>query len=129
MLRLDRGANDSPGWWHPDCKVFVMSRGGLFMFCPVSEVEVAHPKFELGCAMLILVCAVMIGVEAHWTVEHIGSPEPLTFRILNSIFNLLFTVELILRATVDGLYFWSWSNPSIHWNLMDSVLVARFLPS
>ena len=94
-----------------------------------SRAQVTHPKFEWGCAVLILLCAVLIGVEAHWSVENIGLPEPLVFRVLNSIFNITFAVELILRATVDGLHFLSCTNPSIHWNLMDAILVASSSPA
>ena len=93
----------------------------------MSFAEVTHPKFEWCCAILILVCAVMIGVEAHWTVGNIGASEPLSFRVLNSLFNIAFSIELLLRAIVDGMYFLSYKNPSIHWNLMDSLLVASFL--
>jgi len=85
---------------------------------------VASPVFEWFCASLILLCALLIGVEAHWSVQNIGVTSPVAFRVLNTGFNLLFTVELILRLMVDGVHFLSWYNQSIHWNAMDAALVT-----
>ena len=80
--------------------------------------------FEWFCASLILLCAVLVGVQAHWDIQSIGVAPPEVFRVLNTGFNLLFTVELILRVMVEGLLFFSWYNPSIHWNAMDAGLVT-----
>ena len=85
---------------------------------------VASPAFEWFCASLILLCALLIGVEAHWSVQNIGVTSPVAFRVLNTGFNLLFTLELVLRLMVDGVHFLSWYNQSIHWNAMDAALVT-----
>lgn len=61
--------------------------------------------FEWFCASLILLCAVLVGVQAHWDIQSIGVAPPEVFRVLNTGFNLLFTVELILRVMVEGLLF------------------------
>lgn len=83
--------------------------------------------FEWFCASLILICAVLVGVQAHWDIQYIGVTPPAVFRVLNTGFNLLFTVELVLRLMVEGLLFFSWYNPSIHWNAMDAALVTAAL--
>lgn len=85
---------------------------------------VRNSKFEWLCAALILLCALMIGAEAHYQVTHVGEQEPLAFRVLNTCFNVAFTVELCLRIMVDQLFFFSCRNASIHWNLLDSILVS-----
>ncbi|CAJ1413572.1 unnamed protein product [Effrenium voratum] len=92
-----------------------------------AKLIVGNPKFEWSCATLILLCAILIGVEAHWSMVNIGSTPPLVFRIFNSVFNGLFTIELCLRLAVDGLYFWTLRNSSIHWNALDTVLVLLAL--
>jgi len=88
---------------------------------------VESSKFEWTCATLIILCAMLIGVEANWSMENVGSPEPLAFRVLNAIFNVAFTVELFLRCLVDGCFFFSAYHPSLHWNIMDALLVCAGL--
>lgn len=85
---------------------------------------VRNSKFEWACATLILLCAMMIGAEAHYNVTHVGEPEPVVFRVLNTCFNVAFTLELCLRILVDQLFFFSCRNASIHWNLLDTILVS-----
>ncbi|CAK9070144.1 unnamed protein product [Durusdinium trenchii] len=85
---------------------------------------VIAPSFEWFCASLILLCALLIGTEANWNIQNIGSAPPAIFRILNTAFNFLFALELVLRILVEGLGFFSFYNQSIHWNVMDAALVA-----
>ena len=89
-----------------------------------AKMIVASPGFEWFCASLILLCALLIGTEANWNIQNIGINPPEIFRILNATFNFLFALELVLRVLVDGLSFFSFYNPSIHWNLMDAALVS-----
>eukprot|EP00435_Cladocopium_sp_Y103_P012200 s2743_g3.t1 len=89
-----------------------------------AKIIVDSPVFEWFCASLILLCAVLIGVQARWDIQSIGVAPPEAFRVLNTGFNLLFTLELVLRVMVEGLLFFSWYNPSIHWNAMDATLVT-----
>lgn len=90
----------------------------------IAQRIVVSPTFEWFCASLILLCAMLIGVEAHWSIQNIHAPGPEVFQVLNTGFNLLFTVELVLRVMVEGVLFLSWHNPSIHWNVMDAGLVT-----
>ena len=90
----------------------------------LAKTVVSSTYFEWFCASLILLCALLIGAEAHWNIQNIGVQPPVTFRVLNTSFNLLFTIELVLRVLVEGAPFLSWYNPSLHWNVMDTILVA-----
>mmetsp|Transcript_58298 Transcript_58298/g.130191 ORF Transcript_58298/g.130191 Transcript_58298/m.130191 type:complete len:614 (-) Transcript_58298:41-1882(-) len=84
---------------------------------------VEAPVFEWVCGVLILLCAVLIGVEAEWTMQNIGTATPLVFRVLNTSFNAAFGIELCLRWLVEGLSFFSWNNQSLHWNTLDLALI------
>eukprot|EP00439_Symbiodinium_sp_Y106_P026830 s1429_g3.t1 len=85
---------------------------------------VEAPLFESASGGLILLCAVLIGVEAEYSMQTIGEPSPAVFRFLNSAFNFCFACELLLRMLVDGLLFFSCYNPLIHWNVLDFTLIA-----
>lgn len=85
---------------------------------------VRNSKFEWFCAVLIILCALMIGLEANWTMLNIGESQPVIFRVLNSCFNVAFTLELFLRLLVDQWFFFNCKNGSIHWNILDSILVT-----
>lgn len=90
---------------------------------------VTHPRFEPVCAMLVMLCSAQIGAEAHYSMQSAAEKEAtkIVFRVLDVIFNTLFTAELAVRLCADGLHFLSCQNPSIRWNLMDFVLVVTAL--
>eukprot|EP00930_Biecheleria_cincta_P028870 TRINITY_DN20101_c0_g1_i2.p1 TRINITY_DN20101_c0_g1~~TRINITY_DN20101_c0_g1_i2.p1 ORF type:complete len:634 (+),score=101.51 TRINITY_DN20101_c0_g1_i2:112-2013(+) len=80
--------------------------------------------FDAFTAMLIMVCAVLVGVEADWTMQNPNDAPPAVFQTLNRIFAFLFLVELLMRIAAEGLYFISCLNPSVNWNILDSLLVS-----
>eukprot|EP00930_Biecheleria_cincta_P069849 TRINITY_DN57532_c0_g1_i1.p1 TRINITY_DN57532_c0_g1~~TRINITY_DN57532_c0_g1_i1.p1 ORF type:complete len:645 (+),score=99.82 TRINITY_DN57532_c0_g1_i1:41-1936(+) len=84
-----------------------------------------HGRFEPVCSTVMILCAVQIACEAHDSMHEVKFEPQLLFRILDIAFNIIFTLELLLRWSADGFcFFFSPSNPSVKWNAFDFVLVA-----
>lgn len=90
--------------------------------CDFIATLVMSKPFEYGVMLMVLVNAIMIGFET----EHMASAETaqstLGFRICESLFCLVFTVELLLRMIVLGPDFFrvkGWE-----WNWADCIVVT-----
>lgn len=89
---------------------------------------VNHKRFEMGCALLVILCALCIGIESDYTIQHASDPQHAVFRGLDIAFNVCFTLELLIRWTSEGfLAFLNWHNPAFKWNWMDFGLVSLSL--
>lgn len=86
---------------------------------------VAHKRFEMGCGILVILCALSIGVESDYTIQHALEPQHPIFRALDLTFNLFFALELAVRWISEGfLHFLSCDNSAFKWNWMDFGLVS-----
>lgn len=85
---------------------------------------VFHPRFELVVSAVLTLCAVLIGAEVHWGMHELGQEQLPFFRAMDILFNIIFTLELILRVVADYWFFISRFNPSLSWNILDMVLVC-----
>lgn len=86
---------------------------------------VAHRRFEMGCGILVILCALSIGVESDYTIQHALEPQHPIFRALDLTFNLFFALELAVRWISEGfLHFLSCDNSAFKWNWMDFGLVS-----
>eukprot|EP00930_Biecheleria_cincta_P011925 TRINITY_DN11510_c0_g1_i1.p1 TRINITY_DN11510_c0_g1~~TRINITY_DN11510_c0_g1_i1.p1 ORF type:complete len:632 (-),score=104.15 TRINITY_DN11510_c0_g1_i1:56-1879(-) len=85
---------------------------------------VFHPRFEWVVSAILVVCAVVTGIETSWSMGHVLSDQPIVFRVLDIAFNICFFIELVLRFAADYGYFVSMQNPSLFWNILDIVLVG-----
>lgn len=73
----------------------------------------------------MILCAVQIACEAHDSMHEVKFEPQLLFRVLDMAFNIAFTLELLIRWSADGfIFFFSWNNPQVKWNLFDFILVA-----
>lgn len=89
---------------------------------------VAHKRFEMGCGILVILCALSIGIESDYTIQHALEPQHPIFRGLDLTFNLFFALELAVRWISEGfLHFLSCDNSSFKWNWMDLGLVSSSL--
>ncbi|CAE7769158.1 scn4aa [Symbiodinium pilosum] len=85
---------------------------------------VAHRRFEMVCAGLVILCAAVIGIEADYEIRNSDEGQHPVFRGFDIAFNLWFATELALRWSSEGLCaFFSCENPSVRWNFMDFFLV------
>lgn len=84
---------------------------------------VFHPKFEWVVSAILVLCSVVVGIEASEGMKRPKDDQPPGFRALDVIFNLCFAIELFLRFSADYVYFVSRQNPGIMWNLLDMTLV------
>jgi len=86
---------------------------------------VAHKRFEMGCALLVILCALSIGVESDYTIRHALDPQHPVFRGLDITFNLCFALELAVRWISEGfIHFLACDNLAYKWNWMDLGLVS-----
>ncbi|CAK9113547.1 Voltage-dependent T-type calcium channel subunit alpha-1I (CaVT.3) (Voltage-gated calcium channel subunit alpha Cav3.3) [Durusdinium trenchii] len=95
---------------------------------------VRHNYFAFGCALVVIINSIFIGVEVQMSLDH---PEglPLAVNVIQYSFATFFVLELILRICADGRRFfcgedWKWSWLDIFvvmtslWEVFADVLVA-----
>lgn len=89
---------------------------------------VAHKRFEPAMSFLLLACAAFMAVESDAAIGAALQGKTLelhAFQVLDRVFSTFFIIELALRWTADGFwFFFSLSNANIRWNCMDVLLVA-----
>lgn len=85
---------------------------------------VTSRRFEMSVAGLILSNACFIGIQTDWGMKNIGDTQPGPFRVVDVIFMVGFSVELILRVAAEKTKFISPKNQNINWNVFDSLLVV-----
>jgi len=88
---------------------------------------VADSIFEAFCAVAIVCNSISIGVELDWTMHHPNASSDIAFQVMNTVFVIMFTLEVLLRWAADGSYFISLRNPDLGWNIFDFTLVASSL--
>jgi len=81
---------------------------------------VTSSAFDLAIGMIVCLNAISIGVQVQ--VNASGSKEELTFDIINVLFVVLFTAELLARLLVTQRQFFVGEN--VVWNLFDSLVVV-----
>lgn len=86
---------------------------------------VASRKFESFCAIVICIHAIQTAQVANYNVEHPdGEPEG-TMQLMERLFLLYYSLELILKICVHK--FWFLWNQDMKWNIFDSILVLLSL--
>eukprot|EP00928_Gymnodinium_smaydae_P027241 TRINITY_DN21121_c0_g3_i1.p1 TRINITY_DN21121_c0_g3~~TRINITY_DN21121_c0_g3_i1.p1 ORF type:complete len:636 (-),score=113.04 TRINITY_DN21121_c0_g3_i1:51-1958(-) len=80
-----------------------------------------------GCvsSLMILMNAGFIAYTSEWEIANYGQPAPGSFEVVDLVFLIFFTVELLLRLWVHRLYFFV--NREWVWNLIDMSLVGTSL--
>ncbi|CAE7185901.1 truA [Symbiodinium pilosum] len=60
---------------------------------------------------------ILLGVQTAWMAEHFASGLPVIFVVLQVIYTVIFTVEVVLRLWADGFHgfacapHWPWNMP------------------
>eukprot|EP00927_Polykrikos_kofoidii_P009785 TRINITY_DN14100_c0_g1_i2.p1 TRINITY_DN14100_c0_g1~~TRINITY_DN14100_c0_g1_i2.p1 ORF type:complete len:610 (-),score=69.67 TRINITY_DN14100_c0_g1_i2:2-1831(-) len=80
--------------------------------------------FELSTHLMIVLSAVNIGFQGHWSLLHIGEKPPASFGTIDLVLGSIFTAELVARVLAEGLSFLHPRTGDFHWNLCDSVIVT-----
>jgi len=83
---------------------------------------VQHPAFDYMISVLIVVNGVFIGIQADYMAQNPGADAPLAFVVLESVFCVLFLVELLMRVAACRWAFFKGSNA--RWNLFDALVVT-----
>lgn len=90
--------------------------------CQQAEVVVLHTAFEPITGIMVLLNSVVLGFETEFQATHpMGEHLPLPMQILEAIFCIVFTSELILRLLAFGPHFFimeGWM-----WNVFDMFIV------
>jgi len=87
----------------------------------VLQKMVSHPSFEAVFAFIVLLNAVFIGIDTETSLHYQGL-RPWELQVFNIIFSILFLVELILRLSASGR--WFFCDENWMWNMLDSVIVV-----
>lgn len=90
----------------------------------LAQTLVANRRFEIAVALLIMSNAAVIGLQADWSIGNIGQKVPVTYVVLEYIFNIAFSIELIIHILDEGNVYFSPKNVNMKWNLFDSILVV-----
>jgi voltage-gated sodium channel len=85
---------------------------------------VTSPHFERFIACTILLNAASIAWNVDWDLKHPNESTPGAFGTADLIFNIVFTVELVLRIFAEKREFLKPSNRGFAWNVFDGVLVV-----
>jgi len=82
-------------------------------------------RVEYVVSALIMFNAACMGAQIDWDVKHLHGAEttPSHFVFLESVFQVVFLIELVLRVIVEGRKFLAMSNSNIGWNVFDGALV------
>jgi hypothetical protein len=83
---------------------------------------VTHHTFELCIGIVILLNALFLVVHADWTAQHPGGVVPLAYSLIETLFFVVFGVELGLRLWVFRCRFFTGSDRN--WNWFDFVVVV-----
>jgi len=81
--------------------------------------------FDSISASLVVLNSIFIGLQTDHMARHVISETPQVFRIVDTVFCVLFTLELLLRLTVTRLSFFYGSGWK--WNIFDLGLVSTQL--
>lgn len=78
--------------------------------------------FDLTIGALIVLNAIILGLETDWEARNFPQVKPCSFEIINVGFCVAFTFEIMMRFCVHGLQFLSM--PGWPWNVFDCALVG-----
>lgn len=81
--------------------------------------------FEMFFAATIVANSVFLGIEVDHSVSHPDQLNPAVFYVIGYLFTTTFLVELLLRMTAYGAYFFY--NDTCHWNYLDLLIVIASL--
>jgi hypothetical protein len=82
---------------------------------------VESSTFQYAICVMIMVNAIIIGLETDYMLTHNDSTVPVTFRIVDGILCVIFVVEVGIRAIGLGAEFFI--GPDRKWNIFDLIAV------
>lgn len=82
---------------------------------------VENTCFSYVIITFIALNSLMMGIQADWMVTHVGQQAPVVFDVLEYIFAVIFTWELVMRIFVYNIAFFRM--PDWKWNIFDSIVV------
>merc|ERR1712151_1216893 len=80
-------------------------------------------RFEIAVVCLILANTMLLGIQVEWCIHNIDQTMPLIFDISGGLFTGIFILELVLRLANEKWFYFSWSNPSLSWNVFDFFII------
>eukprot|EP00443_Scrippsiella_acuminata_P010070 CAMPEP_0115305348 /NCGR_PEP_ID=MMETSP0270-20121206/71975_1 /TAXON_ID=71861 /ORGANISM="Scrippsiella trochoidea, Strain CCMP3099" /LENGTH=269 /DNA_ID=CAMNT_0002723549 /DNA_START=89 /DNA_END=894 /DNA_ORIENTATION=+ len=85
---------------------------------------VGHKVFEFVVIAVICCNVVTIGLQADWSVKSTGDATiPRIYSHFDLAYAVFFTVEWLLRVSVEGMAFFLWAKPSWTKNMFDTFIV------
>lgn len=109
----------------------VEDRNGCRVCCAALQMKanelIRRQQFDYLLAFLIISNAAIIGAQTDHAIKNLPEETPMPYRVLDLMFTMVFTMELILRLVAEGREFFSWNNRNLTWNFLDSVVVGSAL--
>eukprot|EP00931_Biecheleriopsis_adriatica_P010403 TRINITY_DN11147_c0_g2_i1.p1 TRINITY_DN11147_c0_g2~~TRINITY_DN11147_c0_g2_i1.p1 ORF type:complete len:750 (-),score=135.67 TRINITY_DN11147_c0_g2_i1:32-2230(-) len=85
---------------------------------------VSSSIFEAAIAVFLAADALVLGLEANSQISDPQNPVPSWMEISNTIFFVVFLLELCLRINAQRCDYLSCQNPQLSWNIFDIVVVG-----
>jgi len=92
--------------------------------CSIAANVIETRSFEGFTSSCVVLNAISIGIQADYAMHHIHDKDLLVFEIVDYMFTVIFTLELILRIIAAGWAFLACSNKDFQWNVVDTLLVG-----
>lgn len=83
---------------------------------------VSSAWFDYAATLFVILNAIIIGIEADWSVRNLHGDPPDIFKLAERFFCVVFTVELLMRISIHGI--WFFSVPGWKWNIFDTIIVT-----
>lgn len=89
---------------------------------------VASKWFEFVWFWVVLINAILLGVQVEMNAQNPSPDVPTVFVVLGAIFAILFVTELVLRFFADGSFKeFFWKSDDYLWNIFDTIVVLLCL--
>lgn len=79
--------------------------------------------FELAAFTVILTNSLLLAAQVQYNATHRDESEPLVFNVLQSIYNIVFLLELVLRFGAEGFRGLFCNKETAGWAVLDVVIV------
>jgi len=113
--------------WEDDGETPKKQKEGCYQrcvkLCPSSLAGLVESEgFDYTAGTLVVLNVVLVGVRADYALAHVEEEDPFGFQLTEMVFCILFVIEMLLRVSVHGHYFFT--EQDWRWNLLDFTVVG-----
>eukprot|EP00927_Polykrikos_kofoidii_P038350 TRINITY_DN32697_c0_g1_i1.p1 TRINITY_DN32697_c0_g1~~TRINITY_DN32697_c0_g1_i1.p1 ORF type:complete len:960 (+),score=145.42 TRINITY_DN32697_c0_g1_i1:180-2882(+) len=93
---------------------------------PIAKL-LSSTRWDIFIASTILSNTLFMGVQIDYTTSHRDEDQHVALNVVAYLYTFIFTLELVLRMTVEGIYFFSVCRRTATWNYLDFFIVGSSL--